>query len=210
MPETVNSLTVVPTTKNRASIDVTASKPYVARSMSLRQETEAPINSASPTMSPKRGVFNFGNNLTHVLTESPIVEHNPRDSVQSLTSTRPLTNVMHLPSTFSPIVSQRNILPLGASVFFLPPLRLTLDPTPDAVQNTRREVSEMFECTMLPIRKGFTSIGGLRVLLIEDREVDVDALAEEESLLLAAPSMAAARLLREWDVVGEVWVTDQV
>ncbi|GJE86793.1 DUF974-domain-containing protein [Phanerochaete sordida] len=57
-----------------------------------------------------------------------------------------------------------------------------------------------FELTFVPVKAGFAAVGGLRVLLAEDRVVEGED-AQERPLWLAE-----ARTLREWDVVAEVWV----
>ena len=57
-----------------------------------------------------------------------------------------------------------------------------------------------FELEYAPLRTGFVPVGGLRVLLLEDR---VDGMAEAYSERRAA---SAPVVLREWDVIGEIWV----
>ena len=52
----------------------------------------------------------------------------------------------------------------------------------------------------MPRKSGFLTIGGLRVLIIEDR------LVEEEDSVDGAPLPSEPRILKEWVVIGEVWV----
>ncbi|KAH9946330.1 DUF974-domain-containing protein [Epithele typhae] len=125
------------------------------------------------------------------------------------------------------------LLFLGASARFLPPLRLPM-PSPlasssgtgghariasdatdssadsDASDNKplvapdrlKSVASQAFELDYLPLKSGFLSVGGLRVLLVEDRLVE-----EEDTEGAGLPQLAAEpRVLKEWDVVAEVWV----
>ncbi len=56
-----------------------------------------------------------------------------------------------------------------------------------------------FELTYAPLKTGFVLVGGLRVLLLEDR---VDGGAG----VFPDKRTAAPVMLREWDVIGEIWV----
>lgn len=60
--------------------------------------------------------------------------------------------------------------------------------------------SQEFELEYLLLRSGFLTVGGLRVLLVEDRVVDDSE--EDES----ARVRREVRTLKELDIVGEVWV----
>ncbi|KAI0048223.1 DUF974-domain-containing protein [Auriscalpium vulgare] len=59
-----------------------------------------------------------------------------------------------------------------------------------------------FELEYKPTRTGYLKVGGLRVILVEDRLID-----EGESTDAPTRPALASRTLREWDVVGEIWVT---
>jgi len=171
--------------------------------------------SASPTMSPKRGMFNFNASISQVFGESPTLANHGANSMVSEAGSGTISgvNVLRLPPPFSSSVTQRNILPLGTSTISLPPIYLSASlptPTPEGlatVPNPRGEASQEFCCSFLPIRKALTSIGGLRILLVEDREVDKMVENDDEAFLIPH-SDAEAKTLREWDVIGEVWVTD--
>jgi hypothetical protein len=56
-----------------------------------------------------------------------------------------------------------------------------------------------FELEYIPLRTGFVPVGGLRVLLLEDCVNGTDE---------APPGRrtAAPVVLKEWDVIGEIWV----
>ncbi|KAI0340658.1 DUF974-domain-containing protein [Trametopsis cervina] len=70
----------------------------------------------------------------------------------------------------------------------------------------RMLLSQEFSLEFLPVRCGFATVGGLRVLVVEDRVVDAEQSEEEGR----ARRPAEARVLREWDVIGEVWVESEV
>lgn len=57
-----------------------------------------------------------------------------------------------------------------------------------------------FELAYAPLKTGFVSVGGLRVLLLEDR-ADGGAEAYHPDKRTGVPLT-----LREWDVIGEIWV----
>ena len=107
---------------------------------------------------------------------------------------------------------------LGASALFLPPVRLSppgeepqgsVESDDDSsashdvkLPTAKVEASWDFELSYLPVRAGFSTVGGLRVLLVEDRWEDGD----EKKALVEGRRPAPARVLKEWDVVGEIWV----
>lgn len=57
-----------------------------------------------------------------------------------------------------------------------------------------------FELEYTPLRTGFVPVGGLRVLLVEDRVQGADEVYPERR------SSNAPVVLKEWDVIGEIWV----
>ncbi|EMD38658.1 hypothetical protein CERSUDRAFT_123212 [Gelatoporia subvermispora B] len=71
---------------------------------------------------------------------------------------------------------------------------------------TRVLASQDFELTYMPLKSGMLTVGGLRALLVEDRlEIDVEHLgqATEEGV---QRFNSEAQVLREWDVVAEIWI----
>ncbi|KAI1790775.1 hypothetical protein LXA43DRAFT_471713 [Ganoderma leucocontextum] len=118
---------------------------------------------------------------------------------------------------------------LGTSTLFLPALRLPIPSPPAPVSQPRtsshtRDVSESsadsesdnepliapdrlkaaasqeFELSYVPRKSGFLTVGGLRVLIVEDRLVEEDDSAD------GAVPLMEPRILKEWEVIGEVWV----
>lgn len=73
----------------------------------------------------------------------------------------------------------------------------------DVARSVRAVGSQDFELSYLPLRTGFAAFGGLRVLLVEDRIVDE---GEETVGDGASQDHPQLRVLKEWDVVGEIWV----
>lgn len=91
---------------------------------------------------------------------------------------------------------------VGPSAVFLPSIPLRRQELEDKspVQDTsapKVEASQRFELTYIPVRKGFVTMCGLRVFLVGDKVEGVGAEPDFQS---------EVRKLREWDVIGEVWV----
>jgi len=110
---------------------------------------------------------------------------------------------------------------IGDSAIFLPPFELCEQPAEDvetidhvghdqvAGAERKAHAVHQFKLSYLPLRKGFLTIGGLRVLLVDDRGVNSDE-GLEDSVHDGKEEMrkhSEVRILKEWDVVGEVWVT---
>ncbi|KAH9952206.1 hypothetical protein B0H21DRAFT_716167 [Amylocystis lapponica] len=141
-------------------------------------------------------------------------------------------NAVHLPAPYARAESSvsKDVVFLGTSALFLPQLRLAVPP--DAVVRTEHEkkherdwsvsttdseadsevefdgthsikmvVCQEFELSYLPLRRGFAKVGGLRVVLVEDRIADEGSAGDEETRY-----STEVRTLKEWDVVGEIWV----
>ncbi|KAF8589957.1 DUF974-domain-containing protein [Ramaria rubella] len=190
-------------------------------SLDIQSPGPHPPESASPTMSPRRGTFNFTIGLAQALNESPVTNMTtesvalPEDveSRRSSTAMPSRTTLIRLPSPLSSSARPQSVLALGTSVLSLPPFLLSqpqpATPTPDAPTRSivgRGESTREFECMFVPMRKGFATVGGLRVLLIEDREVE-DANSQDDVVLISHIN-AEAKILREWDIVGEIWVAN--
>jgi len=121
---------------------------------------------------------------------------------------------------------------LGPSALFLDPIRL-LDPghshldtsdddsssetTEDNDEHfdgitkatSKVQVAREFELSYLPLCKGFSTVGGLRVLLVEDKVVNVnnDEVLPDEAAERGqgAGAQTEARILEEWGVIAEIW-----
>ncbi|OCH95303.1 DUF974-domain-containing protein [Obba rivulosa] len=83
-----------------------------------------------------------------------------------------------------------------------------LDSDAEAVEVTSTKVlaSQDFELTYIPLRSGILTVGGLRVLLVEDRlETDAEHRGQRSDEGTQRFN-SEAQTLREWDVVAEIWV----
>lgn len=104
----------------------------------------------------------------------------------------------------------------GSSATLLPPITLFLPTLPEGSStenNTsiRGEGTIEFSLSFLPRQRGFARIGGLRILLVEDQEQQIadETQDDAEDVTLHARSEIhnpEAQIIREWDVIAEVWV----
>jgi hypothetical protein len=70
-----------------------------------------------------------------------------------------------------------------------------------AVATTGKEVQFWdFALEYTPLRTGFVPVGGLRVLLVEDQVQGAEEAYPERR------SSNVPVVLKEWDVIGEIWV----
>jgi hypothetical protein len=96
---------------------------------------------------------------------------------------------------------------LGASTLLVPPMTLmstTDDPessssSPSDAAPRKDEHFWDFELEYVPLRTGFVPVGGLRVLLLEDQVHSTEGAHPERRI-------AAPVVLKEWDMIGEIWV----
>lgn len=80
-----------------------------------------------------------------------------------------------------------------------------LDVPVGLVQRSARTISSQeFELEYLPLRSGFLTIGGIRVVLVEDKLVN-----ESDDFVIETgkpKGQDSVRSIKEYDVIGEVWV----
>ncbi|KAG5651526.1 hypothetical protein H0H81_008338 [Sphagnurus paluster] len=91
-----------------------------------------------------------------------------------------------------------SVLHTGPSAVYLPAIELKV---------SRQATDQLFakhdfELSYLPTQKGFMTVGGLRILLVEDVLVNEGGTIDDSYRM----GDAQARVLKEWDVVSEVWV----
>lgn len=105
----------------------------------------------------------------------------------------------------------------GPSAIILPPVTLAHSSSLESSSSegnghsARGEACVEFSLSFLPREQGFARIGGLRVLLVEDREQQISEETQDgsESVTLHAHSEIhnpEAQIIREWDIIAEVWV----
>jgi hypothetical protein len=104
---------------------------------------------------------------------------------------------------------------LGASTLLVPPMTLVRthpesssapgsgggsDNDVNGGDTTGKEVGFWdFELEYTPLRTGFVPVGGLRVLLLEDRVHSAEEVYPQRR-------SSVPLVLKEWDVIGEIWV----
>lgn len=96
-------------------------------------------------------------------------------------------------------IKSTNVVFIGSSVLVLPPIEFTMPVTPGDQATAVHE----FDLSYLPLRKGFTTVGGLRVLLVEDRFIGEGQTLEN---LVRGERNTRPRTLKDWDIISEVWV----
>lgn len=150
----------------------------------MRQETLSGRSTPSPTGSPHRGEFDFPESLSQrLLVASPRVMY--RDEVDDESLVRGDNTVVLPPPFGGSAIDTSGVEFFGASAIFLGFVALN-----DA---NNKIASHEFSLTYLPLEKGFSKVGGLRILLVGDY-LDGEEVKEE-----VLP-------LKEWDVIAEVWV----
>lgn len=173
------------------------------------------LTSASPTSIPWRGAFGYDKPL--VLSPDQHGGKADRHSGEMIQNVDGVPHGVVLPSPFNDkeedkkLVNSSAVVFLGPSAIFLDPIRLsgsTADEQVDADggDNTtiRTETAQEFNLSYLPLVKGFSSIGGLRIILVEDRLDDDDRPMSD--VANDARRLADVRILKDWDVIGEIWV----
>jgi hypothetical protein len=160
---------------------------------------------STPAPTNLRNNFNFG------LAHQKLLIASPRLSCTDEVVDG--ADVVSLPLPFSEAVGEMKFDP-STEVAFVGPSAIILDPItfcesakrnppagkPEGVVNT--QASREFELSYLPLRTGFLTVGGLRVLLLENRTVS--SLDSERGADIQKHGEALT--LKEWDVIGEVWV----
>ncbi|KAG5645043.1 hypothetical protein DXG03_007222 [Asterophora parasitica] len=93
-----------------------------------------------------------------------------------------------------------NVTYVGSSATYLPTIELTAS---DQAADQMVAVHDI-ELTYVALQKGFATVGGLRVLLVEDRYLSEGDTADDTYRIGGS---SQARILKEWDVISEVWVS---
>jgi hypothetical protein len=107
------------------------------------------------------------------------------------------------------ITTSKGVLFVGPSAIFLEPIRLSgsmVNGEESSGDDTtiRIEASKDFDLSYLPLVTGFSTVGGLRIILIEDQLVDEDQAMSNDADSIRR--QAEVQILKEWQVIGEIWV----
>jgi len=96
---------------------------------------------------------------------------------------------------------------VGPSSTELTPMDIRLSRSEDA--SSRVHASQDFDLTCVATRSGFHTVGGLRILVMEDRLINPDdeAAAAEGKQTQQQTRLRRATTLKEIEVIGEVWVS---
>ena len=93
------------------------------------------------------------------------------------------------------VSSSSGVVPIGSSLLFLPPVELGLsDHQRDGL--SKAQLIQEFEMSFIALQKGFWTVGGVRILVLDDE-------GENKGM----ESQRRARVLKEYNVVGELWVS---
>ncbi|SJL04430.1 uncharacterized protein ARMOST_07796 [Armillaria ostoyae] len=164
-------------------------------SMATQSESFTRVSTSGfSTPSPTSTLFNYP------LAQQKLLVASPRQTLLEIE-----TNEALLPPPFSETSPEESKIPqsgvgfCGPSAIFLSPIQLSVA---DSLElSTKVCASQDFELTYIPLQPGFVSFGGLRAFLVEDKFT---------STIIGMDGFAAAlekaQTLKEWDVVGEVWV----
>jgi hypothetical protein len=103
--------------------------------------------------------------------------------------------------------SKSGVVFCGSSAVFLQPIELAR-PAGDGENSDGDEDGKIqgvqdFELHYMPVSKGFSTVGGLRVILLEDKYLEDSSDAQDDK----SPFRPEAKILKEWDIVAEVWVS---
>lgn len=90
------------------------------------------------------------------------------------------------------------VVPVGPSLLFLPPVKLGLS-IHQGEGSSKAQLVQEFEMTFVALQRGLSTVGGVRILLVDD---DLDEGENKRT-----KSRTQARVLKEYDVVGELWVS---
>ncbi|KAG9226037.1 hypothetical protein CCMSSC00406_0008699 [Pleurotus cornucopiae] len=87
------------------------------------------------------------------------------------------------------------VKPLGQSTLYLPPVSFSSPSSDTSDPSTKVQAVQDFELDYIALQEGFTTVGGLRALLVEDK---VDSEMDRGAV--------GVRILKEWDIIAEILV----
>jgi trafficking protein particle complex subunit 13 len=166
--------------------------------------------------------------LNYATTHQKVLVASPQQDSQDVDLTGVGSDSPLLPPPFvleareSSSTGTPEVVFLGPSAVFLDQIRLPeKDPSqfgadveddPSTESNSgnmaKVQVTRDFELSYLPLKKGFLTVGGLRVLLLEDKIVEDGEAPSGEAGEKSQRTgrQLEAKILEEWGVIGEIWV----
>ncbi|KAL1747003.1 hypothetical protein HDZ31DRAFT_32934 [Schizophyllum fasciatum] len=152
---------------------------------------------STPTAATATQAFNYELARQKLLVASPLV-----GSAQEGDASEPTEGVALPPPHATEPRRDSGVMYCGPSAIYLAPMDLQLDN--ESVPGERLAYAEQdFELTYVPTKRGFSTVGALRVLIVEDRTVTHDA---EDGGDVANQALETAKILKEWDTIAEIWV----
>lgn len=97
-----------------------------------------------------------------------------------------------------------NVSSVGPSSVFLPEIELKFSNAENKDDGSPRvQATQEFDLAFVALRKGFSTIGGIRILLIDDQLIE----GIEEAVDGTKSKSRRVAILKEYDIIGEVWVS---
>lgn len=90
----------------------------------------------------------------------------------------------------------------------LPSVELT-PAGPDISVHSKDQIHAVqeFDLSYLPTQTGYAAIGGLRILLLQDKNIDQDEQWDDDTSTYNYKKDGQARVLDELEVIAEIWVS---
>ncbi|KAJ7236717.1 hypothetical protein B0H12DRAFT_1204464 [Mycena haematopus] len=106
-----------------------------------------------------------------------------------------------LPPPFFEGVDELKFANAKTGVVFCGPSAVICGPEKaDGEEDSKVQVVQDFELHYMPVSRGFNTVGGLRVILLEDKFLEESSDAQDDKL---EPFRAEGKTVKEWDVVAE-------
>ncbi|KDR81384.1 hypothetical protein GALMADRAFT_134829 [Galerina marginata CBS 339.88] len=195
-------------TKRKVALAIQHIKPHIVLPPVFSPPVEAftpkmPSSSGFSTPSSATATFNYA------LAHQKILAVTNRPTTAEVTmpeSDMAKTDISLLPPPYFEdelkTSSSNGVSFVGASAVFLPPVEIHLSTAQGKVDgSTKAQVVQEFELPFIALRQGFSTIGGIRILLADGQ---LPEAAHEGD---ARNKPKRAHTLKEYDVVGEVWVS---
>jgi trafficking protein particle complex subunit 13 len=196
---------------------VPAPEPASSHPDAFSPQLPSALASASPILSPLRGALSFGKSFVVSPEHFDIDGHTDRHSGEMSRNVDSSSHVVVLPPPFTDgegdvkMVNSKGVLFLGSSAIHLEPIRLssmTMDEKGEMddgnASTVKVEAAQEFGLSYIPLAKGFSIVGGLRIILVGDQLVEEDQAASNQTD--SVRGRTEVRILKEWDVIAEIWV----
>ena len=172
-----------------------------ASTVNIEVAVPSVLSPGIPTPSSASATFNYTPAHQKILAASPRLFIT--DAVSQDTNNPGHSQTVFPPPYFEEKANGRvflpsRVVPVGPSLLFLPPVELGLSSHQGEGLSPKAQLIQEFEMTFVALRRGLSTVGGIRILLVDD---DLD---EENKRM---KSQTQARVLKEYNVVGELWVS---